>query len=463
MPLKELFMVRKDPSRVRHRIAIVFPSLRKISYYTLGYQIIYRMLNSYDDVAAERLTYDSVLSIESNIPLKEFDIVLVSSNFEMNYPYLAQIIKRSGIDVREKKVLVGGITTFNPGPLLGMGFYVTPSDAEKIIPILYEYDFDIESLVDEGLVISPEEMNPVRVLRAESIEHEYSRIQILPENPNVRILLELTRGCPFRCRFCMYGNVRNYVTYKSFEGVIEDVTFWKRYYITRNIEIISSEPFSNPYLNEIVDHLAKENFYFSFPSIRVDRDYTHVLEVLDRVGNRTITIAPEHSERIRQILGKSFTNDQIIEFGKELKRYKNIRKIKLYIMVGVIGEELEDFLEIKDLIENLKRVSGKQIDYSVNFLVPKPFAENLSLLSYESIRDLMKTSKVLAKMFGVNIDPRKAYIQAIMSLGGPEIGKKIVEDPMNATKFSYWRRFIEKELGYDPIKEPWNYKKVIRL
>ncbi|MCD6157222.1 MAG: radical SAM protein [Euryarchaeota archaeon] len=459
---KEIFMVRKNPMDVKYKIAVLFPSLRRVSYRTLGYQIVYRMLNSYRDVLAERFTYDSVYSIESNTPLKEFDLVLVSSNFEMNYPYLAQIIRRSRIDPKRTKILVGGITTFNPGPLLGMGLYVTPSDAERIIPILYETSFDVDALVDEGLAISPDIMNKVKVLEAESIEHDYSRVQVLPASGKVKILLELTRGCPFRCRFCMYGNVRRKLLYKSIESVMEDISFWKRYYPARNVEIISSEPFSNPHVDEIVDCLMREGFYFSFPSIRVDRNYEHALEALDYVKNRTVTIAPEHSERIRRLLGKTFTNDEIIEFGKRLRKYKNINKIKLYLMTGIVEEDTNDLIEMKNLIEDLKRVSGKNVIYSINFLVPKPFAENLSVVSYENMETLLEIQKIIRKLFNTNVDPRKAYVQAIMSLGGPEVGRKILEDPINALKFSYWRKFI-KEIGYDPVKEPWDYKKLIRL
>lgn len=457
--MSELFMVKKHWNAVKYRIALIFPSLRAISYYSLGFQILYRMLNSYPDVLAERFTYDSIYSIESFRPLNEFDIVMVSSNYEMNYPLLAQILKRSGINPEKTQILVGGITTFNPGPLLGMGLYVTPSEVESIIPLLYEYNFNLDSAAEEGLVISPKLYNRAKVLRATTIAHEFSRVLVLPSSEGSKIPLEITRGCPFRCKFCLYGNVKSRVVYKTIEDVQIDLSFWMRHYPHKNIEIISSEPFVNPDLEDIIRLLVKNKYYFSFPSLRVDRVTEDLLEALHIVGNRTVTIAPEHSERLRRFLGKVFSDDDIIEFGKIIKNYRNIRKIKMYILAGVKGENLDDFKSILELKRRLESVSNKKVSLSINYLVPKAFTYPISELSYRNLNNLKEKTKLLRKMFNVSLDEKKAYIQALFSLGGPDVGKLIIQNPFEAIKFSFWKDFVEN--NYDPVENPWNYKRHI--
>jgi len=454
-------MVKKQWDAVKYRVALIFPSLRAISYYSLGFQILYRMLNSFHDVLAERFTYDSIYSIESLRPLDEFDIIMISSNYEMNYPLLAQILKRSNVNPEKTQILVGGITTFNPGPLLGMGLYVTPSEVEVIIPILYEYNFDLDAVAEEGLVISPKVLNKVKVLRATTIAHEYSRVLVLPSSKESKIPLEITRGCPFRCKFCLYGNVKSRVVYKTLEDVEIDLSFWMKNYPHKNIEIISSEPFVNPDLNDIVKLLVKNKFFFSFPSLRVDRITEDLLEALHTVGNRTVTIAPEHSERLRRFLGKTFTDEDIIEFGKMIRKYKNIRKIKMYILAGVKGEEIDDFKSILSLKKELEYVSAKKVSFSVNYLVPKAFTHPISELNFRNLNYLREKTKLLKKMFNANVDEKKAYIQALFSLGGPEIGKLIIQNPLEAMKFSFWKNFVEN--NYDPVENPWNYKQYINI
>ncbi len=452
--LKETMFVKKDWRKCDLKVALFFPNLRKISYYSLGYQIVYRILNSYENIVAERFSSDYPLSLESGRPVSDFDIIAVSSNYEMNYPNIARFVKASKFLEKGKKVIIGGITTYNPGPLLKMSTLIALGDAELLMP-----NFISGNL--EGFLES-EEPRRTRALLCDKIDYEYQRYQVLPLTEDSRILLETSRGCPHRCKFCLYGSVRRKIARRSYQTILEDLKFWKENYPISKIEVISSQPMVHPKIKEVLKEALRMGFSYSLPSLRVEALNEEMLKLIESGGSRTLTIAPENSERIREILGKHFTNEDLYSLAKNLRKFKGITSVKMYFMTGIRGEEEKDLLEIREIIKRFKEISGKRIRISINFLVPKPFADNLSELRLKNMRILNYKARLVKRILGIDISPKKAYVQGIFSLGGPEVGEELIKRPEIGTNFSLWKKIVER-WGKDPLEDPWPYWEYVEL
>ncbi len=453
--LEEIMAIKKDWRNCRLKVAVFFPNFRSISYYSLGYQIVYRILNSYEEVVAERFTIDSPCSIESGRPISEFDVIAVSSNYEMNYPNIARFVKASKFLEQGKPVLIGGITTYNPGPLLKMSTHIGIGDAELLIPGFLKGDLS-------GYLLS-EDPQRVNAKICKKIDHWFQRYQVMPKDPEAHLLLETSRGCPHRCLFCLYGNVRRKVALRSYETIIKDLEFWKEiYHPVSRIEVVSSQPMAHPKIIQILEKCLDLGFSYSLPSLRVEVLNDFVLNWIEAGGSKTLTIAPENSERIRESLGKYFSNEDLYSLAKMIKKRKGISSVKMYFMTGIIGEEEKDIFEMKEIVENFRRISGKRIKISINFLVPKPFASPLSELSLKNLRKLNYKAKLIQRLFKISISPKKAYVQGIFSLGGPEVGEQLMRNPEIGTNFSLWKKIVEK-LGIDPLENPWPYWEYVKL
>ena len=438
----EVNSVMKNKENVDIRFAFVFPDVYEIGMSHLGIQILYDMLNRRDDIWCERVyspwtDLDKIMreeniplfALESQDPIKDFDFIGITIQYEMCYTNILQVLDLAQIPMFAKDrteehpiVIGGGPCTYNPEPLadffdifyIGEGetvFYdlmdrykewkaAGKSKKEFLemaaqIPGLYVPSFYDVTYNEDGTIASfePNNEHAKRVIDKQmvlDITNTY-----YPEKPVVpfikatqdRVVLEIQRGCIRGCRFCQAGMLYRPTREKGVE-VLKEYAY-KMLKSTGHEEISLSSLSSSDYsqLEELVTFLIEEfkdkGINVSLPSLRIDAFSLDVMSKVQDVRKSSLTFAPEAgSQRLRDVINKGLTEEIILE-GAGLAFEGGWNRVKLYFMLGLPTETEEDMKAIAHLADKIARRyyeipkdqrNGKcQIVASTSFFIPKPF------------------------------------------------------------------------------------------
>lgn len=438
----EVNSVMKDPRKVDIRFAMCFPDVYEIGMSHLGIQILYDMLNSREDVWCERvyspwIDLDQIMrreniplfALESQEPVRSFDFLGITIQYEMCYTNILQILDLSQIPLMAAErtwedpiVIGGGPCTYNPEPLADFFdlFYIGEGEtqyenlldlyqkcrarndtreaflyqASRIpgiyVPSLYEVSYG-----EDGAIAS---FSPVKEGVPSTVEKQivmdvtdthYPKAPVVPfiKATQDRVVLEIQRGCIRGCRFCQAG-----MLYRPTRE--RDLSMLKEYAremlkSTGHEEISLSSLSSSDYsqLKELVTYLIEEfqgkGVNISLPSLRIDAFSLDVMSKVQDVRKSSLTFAPEAgSQRLRDVINKGLTEEIILE-GAGQAFAGGWNKVKLYFMLGLPTETEEDMKEIAHLADKIARRyyeipkeerNGKcQITVSTSFFVPKPF------------------------------------------------------------------------------------------
>ena len=438
----EMNSVEKNKDEVEVRFAMCFPDVYEIGMSHLGIQILYDMFNRRKDVWCERVyspwtDLDKIMrekdiplfALESQDPIKEFDFLGFTIQYEMCYTNILQVLELSQIPLLARDrgedcpiVIGGGPCTYNPEPLadffdmfyIGEGetIYGNLMDLYKdfknsgkdrkdflkaaaelpgiYVPSLYEVTYKEDGTI---ATFEPIEKNVPRKICKQLVmdmtEAVYPMAPVVPfiRATQDRVVLEIQRGCIRGCRFCQAGMV-----YRPTRE--RDVDVLKEYALrmlqnTGHEEISLSSLSSSDYseLENLVDFLmeecGKKKVNISLPSLRIDAFSLDVMSKVQDVKKSSLTFAPEAgSQRLRDVINKGLTEEVILK-GAGAAFEGGWNKVKLYFMLGLPTETEEDQKEIAHLAEKIaKRYyeipkdqrNGKcQITVSTSFFVPKPF------------------------------------------------------------------------------------------
>ncbi len=489
----------------KYRIALVFPNTYKVGMSNLGFQLVYFLLNSEEDIFCERVFLPDykdaeVLSIETCTPLNEFDLILFSIQTEFDYMNVLDILKRGGLELfkerRKETVMAGGIAvSYNPAVLSPFidGFFLGEAETgvldhlTEALPLLADKNAFLKFMAKHPNIYIPsidgtvtKEVGRIHNLESETHTHIFTEETVFGD----MFLLELVRGCEARCRFCIAGYFVKPFRPKPVE-LVKDALEWGVVFRKR-VGLIGADVSNYPWMEEIYNIIKFYNLEVSFSSLRPKLDDEILFKIIRESGQKTVTVAPETgSERLRFLINKVHTNEEYLEFTERLVKDCGVKTVKLYFLIGLPSEEEEDLKAITDLLKRISSIRGlPEITASINHVVPKPFTpfQNYDIGSLEDVKMKVKTLEKIISRSGLkkkirfHIEkPENTFIEYLLSVGDGSVGlllkdvyerygniKRLAKIIKNVDKFrpivssGIKERYIEAHWNsYIKGREPW--------
>lgn len=471
---KEKGTIFKDPGG-KVNVCLVYPNTYRIGMSTLGFQGIYTLLNSRQDIVCERAflpdeddieeyrrTDTEIISLESKKPLSRFEIIAFSVSFENNYPNILKILDMSNIPLRagdrreiHPLIVMGGICAFfNPEPVADFFDVCFVGEAEEMLmefmdaykgsntrDELYKKAADIEGVYmptfynisyrDDGgiskrvAVRSAPEKIKRRFVRDISASGLMPSI-ITPETEfSGMYLTEAMRGCPWDCRFCVTGYVYNPVRRKGYEAVKKEIEGIGS--LTGKVGLIAPSLTDYPYAKDV---LCMDGVDFSITSLRASKRSAELIQYMR--GKKSVSIAPEAgTQRLRNVVKKRITEEDILETSG-LILSGGVENLRLYFMIGLPTEEQRDIEGIVSLIKKIRGASKKgNIVLTLSTFIPKPFTpfQWHPMEKIAVVKERLKfIKKALMPLKGVKVFhdvPKYAYMQGLFSTGDRRVSGAI--------------------------------------
>ncbi len=482
---KETGTLRKQ-WRNRISVALIYPNRYFLGMSNLGFQTVYRLLNRMDTVVCERVFLpepdagpsQSIVSVESGRRVTDFEIIAFSISFENDYGNLLSILDKTGIPILASQrgtplplVVAGGVACFlNPEPIAPFIDCFLLGEAEGLLPeFIVSYDENCRGADDprdkclEKLarnvpgLYAPSLYRPCRNADGTTrtlepmadVPEKISRIY-MPDLSTIATcstvltsettfadtyLIEVSRGCPHGCRFCTAGFVYRPPRFRPL--ALLEKCMDQGIQATDKIGLVGAAVSDVPWIRQLCTTYAGQN-RISFSSLRADAMAPELVSALRQSNVKTATIAPEAgSERMRRVINKGITEDHILNAAEGLVA-GGIPNIKLYFMIGLPTETVEDVQAIVTLCKQIKdrflqssrvRRHIGELTLSLNCFVPKavtPFQwapmDDIGVLN-QKIKLIQKGLRRVANV-RINTDmPRRAYVQALLSRGDRKVAQ----------------------------------------
>lgn len=490
----------------RKGFALVYPNTYYVGMSNLGFQIIYQQINSRPDTACERLflpdaktkqeyirTNTPLLTMETQRPLYEFELIGFDVTFEMDYFNVIEVLLMGKVEVfsanrtnEDPIIIMGGpCATFNPEPLAVFVDVCVIGEGEEVIHELLdvyqtgrssglsrqEILFKLaqikglyvpcfyQPIYNEDGTIRKIEYNegiPAHVDRrwVRELDEYPAQTVILADDTEFKdmFLVEIARGCGRHCRFCMAGYCYRKPRNRSLERVKQAITMAKQF--RSRVGLMGAAISDYPEIDDLCTYITESDIKMSVASLRADSLTPALVEALSRSGYKSITLAPEAgSARMRRIINKGIDDEHLYE-SVDMAIKAGILNIRLYIMIGLPFEQDEDITAISEMAINIKRHmeqlgSKGKLTLSINPFIPKPFTpfQWLPMADVKKVETRLKLIKsTLRQQKGIELlveSSKEAYIQAILARGDRRLSQVLFEAVQNGGSKAF-RRMMKK-------------------
>ncbi|MBE5034973.1 TIGR03960 family B12-binding radical SAM protein [Gallibacter intestinalis] len=510
----EVNSVIKNPAEADVRFAFAFPDTYEIGMSYMGLQILYNILNMQDYVYCERVFAPAMdmeklmreenvplFSIETKTPIKEFDILGFTLQYEMSYTNILNMLNLAGIPMMSADrddsyplLVAGGPCAFNPEPLTDFFDLFLIGDGEEVLPAItdlyrkcdskkeflkkacqmtgvYVPSFYDVKYNEDGTVAAyikkyenaPEKVGKCLIDDIEPLPFPTKNIVPFIDVVHDRASVESFRGCTRGCRFCQAGMIYRPVRERKPETILALAEEQLKNTGHEELSLLSLSTSDHscfePLALELVKKCAEKHVNLSLPSLRLDSFSFNVLNEIQKYKKSGLTFAPEAgTQRLRNVINKSITEEDI--YGAVRKAIElGWKQIKLYFMIGLPTETYEDLDGIAEIAKNILdinyEINGRKggrfnVTVSVSNFVPKPhtpfqwFGQN----TYEEFIEKHKYLSEKLRMKNVTFhyhDSPISVLEAVFARGDRKTGKLLVQAYENGCVFDSWSEFFNME------------------
>ena len=488
--LQELY--KDEDSRVTvnphagQKVAIVYPNTYFVGMSNLGLHIIYEEINLRNDSVCERIflpekkeleAYDKtktpLMSVETQRPMHQFDVVAFDVTFEMDYFHIPLMLRHGRVPIMGKDrtefdpiVIAGGpCATFNPEPFADFidAFIIGEGEGivSRVLDIIRDGKMEgldrhtiLRQLADISGVYVPSLYVPIYSEDGEfkgydiaegvpkTIKRHFEMLTSGGETVvatnytefGAMYIIEVARGCGRHCRFCMAGYCFRIPRVRPLDILKEGVERAEK--LGKKVGLMGAAISDYPEVDELVNYIRSKDMRYSCASLRADSLTQAVVDGLADSGQKTITIAPETgSERLRRVINKGISEEHL-QNAATLSAKSGIQHMRLYIMIGLPTETDEDIEAIVGLAErtqaHMEKVGCKgRLTLSINPFIPKPFTpfQWMAMDNQKVVeKKLQYIKKALQKNRRIEVlveSPKEAYIQGVLARGDRRLGAVI--------------------------------------
>lgn len=523
----EVGSIIKDKSKVDVRFAFCFPDTYDIGMSHLGMKILYSLTNMRENYWCERVfapseDFETIMrendiplyALESLEPIRDFDFIGFTMQYELSYTNVLNMLDLAGIPVFAKDrteeltqiVVAGGPCVCNPEPLadffdlfiLGEGeevnlelmdlylemkkqggsrldFLHKAAQIEGIyVPRFYKFSYD-----DDGTILKVEATDGAPAVVRKRIIRDLDKV-FYPDNFVVpfteivqdRVSVEVLRGCIRGCRFCQAGFIYRPFREKNVDTVVKEAKCLceNTGYDEVSLASLSTSDHSDidPMLTELINYTAQEKINLSLPSLRMDNFSESLLEKIKRVRKSGLTFAAEGgTQRLRDVINKNITEEEIMNTCR-IAFEGGYATVKLYFMMGLPTETDEDIVGIAELaqrvvdlfysIENRPKGKGVQVSVSCATFVPKPFTpfefEPQDTREMIEHKQKLLVSAIKSKKIRVSWhDSNVSILEAVLAKGDRRLCDVIYTAWKKGCKFDSWSEHYKFDKWMEAFEE----------
>ena len=522
----------KDPKSINIRFAFCFPDTYEIGMSHLGMKILYHLLNERQDCYCERVFAPwtdmeskmrenniPLYSLESKDPIKDFDFVGFTLQYEMSFSNIVNMLDLAGVPILAEErnagapfVCAGGPCAYNPEPLAGIIDFFMMGEGEEIInevmdvyggwkgtgkpreafleeiakiegiyvPSFYEFTYNEDGTIKEFLPLKPHYPTRIRKRIIKDMDKAYFPDKIVVPYTDIvhdRIMLEIFRGCTRGCRFCQAGFIYRPVREKSPERLLElarkleESTGYEEISLTS----LSTSDYTElePLTTGLLEDMEERKVNLSLPSLRIDSFSLDLMEKAQKVRKSGLTFAPEAgTQRLRDVINKGVTEEDLLR-AVSLAFNGGWNGVKLYFMLGLPSETLEDVEGIADLaykvvdayknVPKEKKGKGLNVTVSTATFVPKAFTpfqwEPQDSIGNVHEKQMHLKDKIRSRQITYNYHENKlSFMEAVFARGDRRVCKVLIRAWQMGCKFDGWGEHYKydvwmkafEECGVDP-------------
>ncbi|MCI1945797.1 TIGR03960 family B12-binding radical SAM protein [Clostridium luticellarii] len=514
----------KDKNKVDVRFAFCFPDVYEVGMSHLGMKILYYILNERNDTYCERVfapwpdmeklmreNHIYLYGLESRDPIRDFDFIGFTLQYEMSYTNILNMLNLSGLSVRASErgeqdpvVICGGPCAYNPEPLWDIADLFTIGESEEqineimdlykmykgrkkkflrevchiegvYVPSLYSVNYNEDGTIKSFEPIYEDVPNQVtrRIIKNFN-EVQYPDRLVVPFTDIVhdRIVLETFRGCTRGCRFCQAGMIYRPVREKSTSKLLKQAdeliknTGYSEVSLT-SLSICDYSDLKN-LVHGFIERHKKDKVGVSLPSLRIDSFSVDLINEIQKVRKTGLTFGPEAgSQRMRDVINKGVTEENLM--NSVCSAFKSgWSTIKLYFMIGLPYETMDDIKGIADLSEKVVREyykvpkeirkKGLKVTVSTSIFVPKPFTpfQWTPQIKMEDVKEEINVIRSSIKSRHVLYNWHESplsYLEAVFARGDRRVCDVLIRAYEKGAQFDSWSEYFKFDVWENAFKE----------